>query len=54
MYLAGGGVHGHPMGMAAGVRAIRQAWDAAQADTPLETYAKDHPELAASLSKWGA
>ncbi|MAU94356.1 MAG: ribulose 1,5-bisphosphate carboxylase [Fulvimarina sp.] len=54
MYLGGGGIHGHPMGVAAGVRAIRQAWEAAEAGESLEAKAKDHPELAASLSKWGA
>lgn len=53
MYLGGGGIHGHPMGIAAGVKAIRQAWDAAAADVELADYAKDHPELAASLAKWG-
>ncbi len=53
MYLAGGGVHGHPMGCAAGVRAIRQAWDAAAQQVELKDYARDHPELAASLDKWG-
>jgi len=52
MYLAGGGVHGHPMGCAAGVRAIRQAWDAAAQNTELEDYARIHPELAAALDKW--
>ncbi|WP_370160521.1 3-oxo-isoapionate-4-phosphate decarboxylase OiaX, partial [Limimaricola soesokkakensis] len=31
MYLGGGGIHGHPMGAAAGVAAIRQAWSAAAA-----------------------
>jgi ribulose-bisphosphate carboxylase large chain len=54
MYLGGGGIHGHPQGPAAGVRAIRQAWDAAAAGVPLATYARDHPELAASLAKFGA
>ncbi|MFW2542417.1 3-oxo-isoapionate-4-phosphate decarboxylase OiaX [Primorskyibacter sp. 2E107] len=53
MYLAGGGVHGHPMGLGSGVRAIRQAWDAAAAGASLEDYAKDHAELAAALAKWG-
>ncbi|WP_417270036.1 3-oxo-isoapionate-4-phosphate decarboxylase OiaX [Celeribacter sp.] len=53
MYLGGGGVHGHPMGMGAGVRAIRQAWEAAEAGVTLAAYAKDHPELAAALAKWG-
>ena len=53
MYLGGGGIHGHPMGPAAGVAAIRQAWQAAAQDIPAETMAKRHPELAASLRKWG-
>jgi len=35
------------------VRAVTQAWEAAVADIPLETYARDHPELAASLQKFG-
>ncbi|ORE98422.1 3-oxo-isoapionate-4-phosphate decarboxylase OiaX [Aurantimonas sp. 22II-16-19i] len=54
MYLGGGGIHGHPMGPAAGVRAIRQAWQAAEAGESLAAKARDHPELAASLAKWGA
>ena len=53
MYLGGGGIHGHPMGPAAGVRAIRQAWDAAAEGLSLADKARDHPELAASLTKWG-
>lgn len=53
MYLGGGGIHGHPMGPAAGLRAIRQAWDAAADGLSLADKARDHPELAASLTKWG-
>ena len=53
MYLGGGGVHGHPMGPAAGVRAIKQAWKAAELDVELIDYARDHPELKAALDKWG-
>lgn len=53
MYLGGGGVHGHPMGAAAGVRAIKQAWAAAEQDVELADYAMDHPELKAALDKWG-
>ena len=53
MYLGGGGVHGHPMGPAAGVKAIRQAWKAAELDVELDDYATDHPELACALDKWG-
>ncbi|SHI29114.1 3-oxo-isoapionate-4-phosphate decarboxylase OiaX [Wenxinia saemankumensis] len=54
MYLAGGGIHGHPMGPAAGVRAIRQTWDAAVAGETLEDHARDRPELRASLDTFGA
>lgn len=53
MYLAGGGIHGHPMGATAGVNAIRQAWKAAELNVELADYARDHKELAAALVKWG-
>ncbi|MGI3900173.1 MAG: 3-oxo-isoapionate-4-phosphate decarboxylase OiaX [Janthinobacterium lividum] len=53
MYLCGGGVVSHPGGPAAGVRAVRQAWEAAVAGVPLARYAEDHPELAQSLAKFG-
>jgi 3-oxoisoapionate-4-phosphate decarboxylase len=53
LYLCGGGIVSHPGGPAAGVRAVQQAWQAAVAGIPLETYAREHPELAASLQKFG-
>lgn len=52
LYLCGGGIVSHPGGPGAGVRAVSQAWEAAAAGIPLETYAKDHPELAQSLEKF--
>jgi 3-oxoisoapionate-4-phosphate decarboxylase len=52
LYLCGGGIVSHPGGPADGVRAVRQAWEAAVRDIPLETYAGDHPELAASIAKF--
>ncbi|MBB5576011.1 3-oxo-isoapionate-4-phosphate decarboxylase OiaX [Rhizobium paranaense] len=52
LYLCGGGIVSHPFGPAAGVCAIQQAWQAAVADIELEDYAKDHPELAASIAKF--
>jgi ribulose-bisphosphate carboxylase large chain len=52
LYLCGGGIVSHPGGPGAGVKAVRQAWEAASAGVPLETYAKDHPELAQSLAKF--
>jgi ribulose-bisphosphate carboxylase large chain len=53
LYLCGGGVVSHPGGPASGVRAVRQAWDAAVAGIPLETYARDHRELAQSIATFG-
>jgi ribulose 1,5-bisphosphate carboxylase large subunit-like protein len=53
MYLCGGGIVSHPGGPAAGVKAVRQAWEAAVADAPLEVYAREHPELAQSIAKFG-
>jgi ribulose-bisphosphate carboxylase large chain len=53
MYLAGGGILAHPGGAAAGVAAIRQAWDAAAAGTTLEDHARTHVELRQSLEFFG-
>ncbi|MGH6808509.1 MAG: 3-oxo-isoapionate-4-phosphate decarboxylase OiaX, partial [Ensifer adhaerens] len=52
LYLCGGGIVSHPGGPGAGVKAVKQAWEAAVAGVPLETYAKDHPELAQSIEKF--
>jgi 3-oxoisoapionate-4-phosphate decarboxylase len=53
LYLCGGGIVSHPGGPAAGVRAVRQAWEAAVACVPLALYARDHRELAQTLVKFG-
>jgi ribulose-bisphosphate carboxylase large chain len=53
LYLCGGGIVSHPGGPAAGVRAVRQAWEATVADIPLDDYARRHPELAQSIAKFG-
>ncbi|WP_374332596.1 3-oxo-isoapionate-4-phosphate decarboxylase OiaX [Aestuariivirga sp.] len=53
LYLCGGGIVSHPSGPAAGVRAVTQAWEAAVAGIALETYARDHRELAESLAFFG-
>jgi 3-oxoisoapionate-4-phosphate decarboxylase len=53
MYLCGGGIVSHPGGASAGVRAVRQAWEAAAQGIAIEIYAKSHPELAQSLAKFG-
>jgi ribulose-bisphosphate carboxylase large chain len=52
MYLAGGGIMAHPAGPAAGLAGIRQAWEAAMAGIPLETYAEVHAELRQTLEKF--
>lgn len=50
---AGGGVHGHPGGAAAGGRAFRQAVDAVLGGQSLAQYAQSHPELEAAIDRWG-
>jgi ribulose-bisphosphate carboxylase large chain len=47
---AGGGIVAHPGGPAAGVRSMREAWEAAVAGIPLEEHARNHPELARALA----
>lgn len=49
MYLAGGGIFAHPDGLGAGIRGLREAWEAARAGVDLRTYAKTHPALARTL-----
>ena len=47
---AGGGIVAHPDGPAAGVRSMREAWEAAVAGVPLDEHARRHPELARALA----
>jgi ribulose-bisphosphate carboxylase large chain len=54
IYCAGGGIMGHPGGVADGVAGLRQAWEAAVAGIAAAEYAKDHPPLAAALQAFGA
>ena len=49
---AGGGIHGHPEGTAAGATAMRQAVDAVMEGRDLREYAEDHEELALALRTW--
>jgi ribulose-bisphosphate carboxylase large chain len=53
IFAAGGGIMAHPGGPAAGVRALRQAWDAAMAGVPLQQAAADQPELRDALGAFG-
>lgn len=52
LYLAGGGIMAHPSGPAAGVTALREAWEAARDGIALDTYALTHPALAEALGKF--
>lgn len=51
IYACGGAIFGHPGGLAAGCRSIREAWDAAIAGVPLADYAAQdgHGALAQAL-----
>lgn len=49
IYAAGGGIMAHPAGPPAGVKALRQAWEAAVAGVPVTDAAEQHSELAAAL-----
>ncbi|MGH7101155.1 MAG: RuBisCO large subunit C-terminal-like domain-containing protein [Acetobacteraceae bacterium] len=53
MFLAGGGIIGHPDGPAAGVESIRAAWEAASSGIPIHEYARRNPALAAALARFG-
>jgi ribulose-bisphosphate carboxylase large chain len=53
LYMAGGGIMAHPLGPAAGVTALRQAWEAAVQCVELAEYAKTRPELRHQIEKFG-
>ncbi len=53
MHLAGGGIIGHPDGVAAGVSSLREGWEAAVAGISLPTYAQTHPALRRALAHFG-
>jgi ribulose-bisphosphate carboxylase large chain len=46
---AGGGIMAHPLGTAAGVTAMREAWEATLAGVPLAQFARNHPSLQRAL-----
>ncbi|TFD99971.1 2,3-diketo-5-methylthiopentyl-1-phosphate enolase [Jeotgalibacillus sp. R-1-5s-1] len=50
---AGGGIHGHPDGAAAGAKAFRDAIDEVIAGGSLQTAASKSPELEKALALWG-
>jgi ribulose-bisphosphate carboxylase large chain len=53
LYMAGGGIMAHPMGAAAGVKALQQAWKAAVDGLSLEEAGKQYPEFNKSIEKFG-
>lgn len=53
LYMAGGGIMAHPMGPAAGVAALQQAWKAAVDGLSLEEAAKVYPEFNKAVEKFG-
>ncbi|MRH41248.1 ribulose 1,5-bisphosphate carboxylase [Aquibacillus halophilus] len=53
MNIAGGGIHAHPSGPAAGFRSMIQGWEAAMAGIPLNKYAEKNQELKEALIKFG-
>ncbi len=54
IYACGGGILAHPMGVAAGVRSLQQAWEASVEGIPLSDYAETHRELAGALEMFGS
>lgn len=52
LYMAGGGILGHPMGPKAGVNALQHAWEGAVNGLSIEETAAKSPEFAASVKKF--
>jgi ribulose-bisphosphate carboxylase large chain len=52
LYMAGGGIMAHPMGAAAGVIALQQAWKAAVDGKSLEEAVSQYPEFKKSVEKF--
>jgi ribulose-bisphosphate carboxylase large chain len=53
MHLAGGGIIGHPDGIAAGMASMREGWEAAKAGVSLDSYSESHPALRRALVHFG-
>ena len=52
IHTVGGGIFGHPSGVAAGVSALREAWVAAIEGVPLAQQAESNPALHEALGFW--
>lgn len=53
LVLAGGGIHGHPDGAAAGVESMREAWSCAVSGTDITEAAASNSALRHALEKFG-
>lgn len=53
LYIAGGGIMAHPAGPDGGVRALRQAWEAAVRGLDLKAAALEYPEFRQSVETFG-
>jgi ribulose-bisphosphate carboxylase large chain len=53
MYLCGGGITGHPGGMAAGVRSIKLAWEGAKLGKSIYEMKDKYPELQQAIAFFG-
>jgi len=52
IYAAGGGLVAHPGGVAAGVRAMHQSWQAAMSGIDIQEHASTNLELRQALEKY--
>jgi len=52
MHLAGGGILGHPDGIAAGVASMRAGWEAAVSGVSLEAYARNNTALQKAITQF--
>ena len=53
LVLAGGGIHGHPDGVAAGVASMRDAWESAARGDDVETAVQDSVPLRRAAERFG-
>jgi ribulose-bisphosphate carboxylase large chain len=53
IFAAGGGIMAHPSGIEAGVRSLREAWDAAISGVDIAQYAASHQALAEAIQAYG-
>jgi len=54
IFACGGGIMAHPDGIAAGVRSLHEAWQAAREGIDLAEHARGHPALARAIERFGA